>query len=117
MLYSDPNILSFFLSFSGGSIMLFKLSQKDLLRQILSVSLLLLLLFSPSTSSLAQSASDQRAAQSLEVGKPIERELKERESHLYQITLTAGQFLHLQVEQQGIDVAILLSGNNERLEE
>ncbi len=34
----------------------------------------------------------------------LERELKGGESHSYRVTLTAGQFLHATVEQNGIDV-------------
>jgi len=44
--------------------------------------------------------------QILEPGKPIKRELSGGESHLYQIHLDAGQFLHLIVEQKGIDVVV-----------
>jgi CHAT domain-containing protein len=37
---------------------------------------------------------------------PVERELKGGETHSYQLSLVAGQFLYAQVEQQGIDVTI-----------
>jgi hypothetical protein len=40
---------------------------------------------------------DQQANQ-LEPGKPIERELAGGQSHSYQLTLDAGQYLHLVVE-------------------
>jgi CHAT domain-containing protein len=46
---------------------------------------------------------------SLELGKPIERELSGGISHFYKITMTSGQFLRVVVEQQGIDVAVALS--------
>lgn len=46
----------------------------------------------------------------LEVGKSIERELKGGESHLYRITLTVGQFMHVVVDQRGIDVVAVLFG-------
>jgi len=55
----------------------------------------------------AQGAKDIRT---LEPGKPIERELSGGEAHVYQITLTAGQYLHLVVEQRGIDVVVRLLG-------
>ena len=42
----------------------------------------------------------------LEVGKPIERELKGGESHTYEITLEAGQNINAVVEQRGIDVVV-----------
>ena len=47
-------------------------------------------------------ARKQTVAQSLEVGKPIERELSSGQSHVYEITLTAGQYLNAVVEQRGI---------------
>src|SRR5262245_9482050 len=52
---------------------------------------------------------DQQARQ-LEMGKPIERELAGGQSHSYQITLDADQYLHLVVEQRGIDVVVRLIG-------
>ncbi|MCI0392474.1 MAG: CHAT domain-containing protein [Acidobacteria bacterium] len=44
----------------------------------------------------------------LEPGKPIEREIAVGESHFYQIALSAGQYLHAEIEQYGIDVAVTL---------
>src|SRR6266511_755739 len=61
------------------------------------------------------SASERGAARrvqesiSLEPGKPIERELSGGESHSYKITMISGQYLHIVVEQRGIDVAVVLS--------
>src|SRR5262245_25111784 len=46
----------------------------------------------------------------LEPGKAIKRELSGAASHTYQIRLSAGQFLKVIVEQQGIDVVARLSG-------
>ncbi len=37
---------------------------------------------------------------------PVQRELKGGETHSYQVTLVAGQFLYAQVEQQGIDLVV-----------
>ena len=45
---------------------------------------------------------------SLEPGKPIERELSGGQSHSYKITMTSGQYLQLVVDQRGIDVAVAL---------
>ena len=42
--------------------------------------------------------------------EPIERELKSGESHSYRISLKTGQFLHLTIEQRGIDVVVRLFG-------
>src|SRR5215813_1518258 len=46
---------------------------------------------------------------SLELGKPIERELSGGISHFYKITMTSGQFLQVAAKQQGIDVLLALS--------
>ena len=45
---------------------------------------------------------------SLEPGKPVERELSGGQSHSYKIALVSGQYLHIEVEQRGIDVAVAL---------
>lgn len=44
----------------------------------------------------------------LEVGKPIERELKNREIHTYKVKLNSGEFLRLVVDQRGIDVVVTM---------
>jgi CHAT domain-containing protein/Tfp pilus assembly protein PilF len=59
-------------------------------------------------------ASERGAAQSaqesisLQPGKPVDRELSGGQSHYYKITATSGQYLHIVVEQRGIDVAVAL---------
>src|SRR5262249_15259831 len=45
---------------------------------------------------------------SLEPGKPIERELSGGQSHSYKITMISGQYLQVVVAQRGIDVALVL---------
>jgi CHAT domain-containing protein/Tfp pilus assembly protein PilF len=55
-------------------------------------------------------ANDEKEARLLEPGKAIKRELSGAGSHAYQIRLSAGQFLKVIVEQQGIDVVEQLSG-------
>jgi CHAT domain-containing protein/Tfp pilus assembly protein PilF len=57
-----------------------------------------------------QAAQDDKARRTLEPGKPIERELAGGRMHAYQLTLVAGQFLHLVVDQRGIDVVVILYG-------
>jgi CHAT domain-containing protein/tetratricopeptide (TPR) repeat protein len=66
-------------------------------------------------SSLVQASDDaRRAAQSaqetdsLEPGKPIERELSGGQSHSYKVTMISGQYLQAVVDQRGIDVAVAL---------
>jgi hypothetical protein len=43
-------------------------------------------------------------------GVPIERELAGGEVHAYRITLAAGQYLHVVVDQRGIDVVVTVFG-------
>src|SRR6266508_3691910 len=45
---------------------------------------------------------------SLEPGKPVERELSGGQSHFYKIAMTSGQYLQLNVSQQGIDILVAL---------
>ena len=53
---------------------------------------------------------DAKDIRQIEPGKTIERELAGGESHTYRITLEAGQFLHAEIEQRGIDVIVTLAG-------
>jgi hypothetical protein len=54
----------------------------------------------------------------LEQGKPIERKLSGGEAHSYRLTLAAGQFCHMVVDQRGIDVAVAFYGpDGERIVE
>ncbi|HKX30424.1 MAG TPA: tetratricopeptide repeat protein [Blastocatellia bacterium] len=54
----------------------------------------------------AGSAASQEDVLALEPGPPLKRELEGGQQHLYQIKLTAGQFLQVIVEQVGIDLAV-----------
>ena len=66
----------------------------------------------PGAAPVQASDSERSAAQSpqesnsLELGKPIQREISGGQTHSYKITMTAGQFLHIVVKQQGVDVAV-----------
>src|SRR5215510_5352175 len=68
----------------------------------------------PGTPRAQTPASEHGAAQSsqesisLELGKPVERELSGGQSHSYKITMISGQYLHIVVEQRGIDVVVVL---------
>jgi CHAT domain-containing protein/Tfp pilus assembly protein PilF len=53
---------------------------------------------------------NEERARQLEQRKPIERELAGGQSHTYQITLTADQYVKLVVDQRGIDVVVRLFG-------
>ncbi|MDX6574356.1 MAG: hypothetical protein QOE96_309 [Blastocatellia bacterium] len=62
--------------------------------------LLLIFLFA------VQAANAQAGPTSLQIGTPIERTLAAGQSHSYNITLEADQFLELVVDQRGIDVVV-----------
>jgi len=64
----------------------------------------------PTQASVSARSAPQSAQErdSLEPGKPIERELSGGQSHSYKITMTSGQYLHVVVRQRGIDVAVAL---------
>ncbi len=47
--------------------------------------------------------------QKLESNKPVEREIAGGESHIYQISLTEGQFVHFRLDQRAIDSSMGLS--------
>jgi CHAT domain-containing protein/Flp pilus assembly protein TadD len=49
---------------------------------------------------------DLQEVTTLEVGKPIERELRGGEKHAYPISLSEGQYLKLEVRSKGIDVGL-----------
>lgn len=53
---------------------------------------------------------DGADTQSLELGQAVERELAGGQMHSYRIALEAGQFLHVVIEQRGIDVVVTLFG-------
>jgi CHAT domain-containing protein/tetratricopeptide (TPR) repeat protein len=57
---------------------------------------------------IAPSAAAPQEARLLEPGKPIEGELSGGQSHSYRITMTSGQYLHLVVDQRGIDAGVVL---------
>jgi len=86
-----------------------------LIRALILAGLSISLFLWPSPLLAQAGGSDRGGAQnlqessSLELGKPIERELSGGLSHFYKITMASGQFLHLAVKQQGIDVAVALS--------
>src|SRR5262245_66122374 len=61
---------------------------------------------------------DNNTAAAIEPGKAIERELASGERHDYRITLAAGEFAQVVVEQRGIDIIVsLLTANGEKVTE
>ena len=74
-----------------------------------SIALLTCALMFGAKSDLGQSSSVTKVkteAQVLEPGKPVGRELKNGETHVYQIVLSVGQFLDAAVNQRGVDVVV-----------
>jgi Tetratricopeptide repeat len=59
---------------------------------------------------VVSSAQENQQRQQLEPSKPIERELAGGQSHSYQMTLAAGQYVRLVIGQRGIDVVVKLFG-------
>src|ERR1041384_8721041 len=57
-------------------------------------------------------ASRIQEVQQLKHGRPIARELAGNQKHTYKIAVSAGQFLHIVVEQLGIDVVVTLYDPN-----
>lgn len=62
------------------------------------LSLLLVLSF--------QAAAQVSSVPSLEVNKPIERQIAGGEVHAYNVTLKADEYVHIDVDQRGIDLAV-----------
>jgi len=98
--------------------LLAKISRRHALPVLFAVLIALAFLFAP-TAATSLAAPSQEQTQSttpqedprpipLEPGKPLERELKGGQKHTYEIRVEAGLFLHVVVEQLGIDVALTL---------
>ncbi|MBO0856945.1 MAG: CHAT domain-containing protein [Chloracidobacterium sp.] len=79
-------------------------------RVVMSAAENLRQLAKPAQASASERGTAQYAQESipLEPGKPIDRELSGGQSHSYKITLISGQYLHIVVEQRGIDVVVAL---------
>jgi hypothetical protein len=61
---------------------------------------------SPGSSGTGQAAEDVRR---LEPGERVEREIRKGEGHSYRLTLDAGQYLRLVIDQKGVDLSATLS--------
>lgn len=57
-----------------------------------------------------EATQEDKKTRTLEPGKPIEGELAGGEAHSYELNLTAGQYLHLVVDQRGVDVTVVFLG-------
>ncbi len=74
------------------------------LNRIHQILLVVVILLQANFIAMAQQPSIE--VPTLEIGKPIEREMTASDVHSYQVTLAAGQFLRAVVEQRGIDVVV-----------
>src|SRR6266511_3405089 len=63
---------------------------------------------SQAPASMRGAAPSAQESVSLEPGKPVERELSGGQSHFYKISMTAGQYLRINVSQRGIDALVAL---------
>ena len=66
--------------------------------------------FAPRIRGGQEPSEPSRTAATLEPGKAIERAMAGGEAHDYKVPLKAGQFLHVVVDQRGIDVVVRLLG-------
>jgi CHAT domain-containing protein/tetratricopeptide (TPR) repeat protein len=71
-------------------------------------------LIGPSVTVRFNSAQSEPDVRRLEPGRPIERALAGGQSHSYQFTLAADQYLLVTVEQRGIDVMVQLLGPDDK---
>lgn len=88
------------------------LSSSRRLPHVVSRVALLFLLLTLCSGALA--GQDEKEIPALEAGKPIQRELGGGQFHSYRVELAAGQFLHITVEQRGIDVVVKLFSTDNR---
>jgi CHAT domain-containing protein/Tfp pilus assembly protein PilF len=58
----------------------------------------------------ASPAQEQSSVHTLAVGQPVAREMRGGDEHTYQVTLSAGQYARVVLEQKGIDVVLALFG-------
>ena len=56
------------------------------------------------------SAQTSQLAPPVELGEPIERQMHGGEAHDYRLDLAAGQYVHVVVDQLGIDVIVSVFG-------
>jgi CHAT domain-containing protein/Tfp pilus assembly protein PilF len=73
-------------------------------------NMLVILLLASLQTSFGVPRQTEKSAITLELGRPIEKELSGGQSHEYLIQLAAGQYLQTVVDQRGIDVGVALIG-------
>ncbi len=78
------------------------------------ITVLLIFLLLPISFLTVDAQEQQPAYTALQLGTPIERTIAANQSHLFSLTLEAGQFAQVVVEQNGIDVIISVTGPNSK---
>jgi CHAT domain-containing protein/tetratricopeptide (TPR) repeat protein len=73
-----------------------------------------LLLLTLSLPARAFGTQSEREVPKLELGRLVERTLDGGQTHSYRIALASGQYVHLVVEQRGVDVVVVLFGPDGR---
>jgi hypothetical protein len=108
------------LAFPGGpmpGLTICERRQRFLVR-LSSMLLLLFLLAIPPTVYTQSNTSQSASIPSLELGKPIERDITGGEVHSYNLTLTVDQYVQFAVDQRGIDLAVwTFDPNGKRISE
>lgn len=69
-----------------------------------------LLLLIGAVNAETSTAQEQSSVHTLTIGQPVAREMRGGEEHTYQVTLNAGQYTRVVLEQKGIDVVLGLFG-------
>lgn len=64
----------------------------------------------PETANTGRQIQDQKDILRIEPGMPFEKTLSGGEVHTYEVNLTRDQFIHIVVDQRGIDVVVTLYG-------
>ncbi len=94
----------------------FRLTRFSLVTATLLISLFSSLYPNPYTllPAAAQTTQDRKseAEDNLKLGQSIDKEIRSGETHKYYVTLQSGQYLHVVVEQKGIDVVVILFDPN-----
>ncbi len=88
---------------------------RPLFALLLTLLLSLLLVRAQRGAGAPAAAQSEAEARPLKMGEPAERELPGGQQHAYQITLSAGQYLGVLVDQRGIDVLVRLLGPDGKL--
>jgi erythromycin esterase len=81
-----------------------------LIPSLTTVLVVAMLSFAPRIRGGQEPSEPNQTASFLELGKGIERAMAGGEAHDFKLSLKAGQFLHLVVDQRGIDVVVRLFG-------